>query len=36
MSQKRHTASADFPVTRGAAQTRYGGRGDAYVVKIVR
>jgi hypothetical protein len=31
-----HTASGNFPVTVGAAQTEFGGgTGDAYVVKLV-
>jgi hypothetical protein len=31
-----HTASSDFTVTEGAAQTRYGGgKGDAFVIKLV-
>jgi len=30
------TASADFPVTEGAAQVRSGGKGDAFVVKLER
>jgi hypothetical protein len=31
-----HTASPDFPVTEGAAQTVYGGgSGDAFVMKLV-
>jgi len=31
-----HTASPDFPVTKGAAQARYGGgSGDAFVMKLV-
>ncbi len=32
-----HTASRDFPVSAGSAQTRYGGgSGDVFVVKLVR
>ena len=30
-----HTASEDFPVTRRAVQEDYGGKGDAFVVKLV-
>ncbi|RKY00036.1 hypothetical protein DRP77_12245 [Candidatus Poribacteria bacterium] len=30
-----YTFSEDFPVTDGALQTRYGGGGDAFVVKLV-
>jgi hypothetical protein len=30
-----HTGSADFPVTAGAAQTKYRGKGDAYLVKLI-
>ncbi|MGD8237257.1 MAG: hypothetical protein PVH68_01780, partial [Armatimonadota bacterium] len=30
-----HTGSGDFPATAGAAQTKHGGKGDAYVVKLV-
>lgn len=30
-----HTESSDFPVTEAAAQTRHGGKSDAYVVKLV-
>jgi hypothetical protein len=30
-----HTASQDFPVTEGSAQTKFGGgSGDAFVVKL--
>jgi hypothetical protein len=30
-----HTMSDDFPVTDGAAQTEYRGKGDTYVAKLV-
>ena len=30
-----HTASEDFPVTPSAVQEEYGGKGDAFVVKLV-
>jgi hypothetical protein len=30
-----NTSSDDFPVTPGAFQTRNGGKGDAFVVKLV-
>jgi hypothetical protein len=30
-----HTASSDFPVTPDALQTKFGGRGDTFLVKLV-
>jgi hypothetical protein len=31
-----NTSSSDFPATPGAAQTKFGGgKGDAYVVKLI-
>lgn len=31
-----NTSSADFPVTTGAAQSKFGGAGDAFVMKLVK
>jgi hypothetical protein len=32
-----HTASRDFPVSAGCAQSKYGGgSGDAFVIKLTR
>ena len=30
-----NTSSDDFPVTDGAVQKRHGGKGDAFVVKLL-